>query len=313
MAAYVIRRLLANIVILFGIVFVVFAIARLSPIDPVKYVLQTTGRNVGDVDPVEYAKMRHQLGLDRPILVQFGLYLRDLSHLNFGKSIINPGRSVGEILAKGVPVSLELAGLGLASQVLLGSLIGVLAASRQNTLFDRVVMGTAIIAGSVPVLVWGVLLIIPFGVKLHWFPIVGWGGPKHFIMPVTALTIGGAAAYARFTRAAVLEEIRKDFVRTAEAKGLAGRSVLFRHVLRNAMVPIVTFVAPSLAFVIYGNFVIETMFGIPGIAYYAITSTIHGDYPTIQATVLIFAFVIMTINLLTDVIYGLIDPRIRVA
>jgi ABC-type dipeptide/oligopeptide/nickel transport system permease component len=313
MLAYVIRRILYNLLILFGIIFVVFAIARLSPIDPVKYVLQQSGRAVGDVDPVEYARMRNQLGLDRPILVQFADYLGDLLRGDLGVSIVNQGRKVSDILGQGLPVSLQLSAMALAVQFAVGTVLGTVAASRQNSLFDRLVMGSSVVAGSIPALVWGVLLLVPFAVTLRWFPIRGWDTPRHWVLPVLSLAAAGIATYARFGRGAVLEQIRQDFVRTAHAKGLNANQVLFGHVLRNAMVPIVTFVGPAFAATIFGNFVIETMFSIPGIAFYAVRSSITGDYPVIQATVMLFSIAIMTVNLVTDVLYGLIDPRIRVA
>ena len=313
MLAYVIRRILYNLLILFGIIFVVFAIARLSPIDPVKYVLQQSGRAVGDVDPVEYARMRNQLGLDRPILVQFVDYVGDLLRGDLGVSIVNQGRKVSDILGQGLPVSLQLSAMALAVQFVVGTVLGTVAASRQNSLFDRLVMGSSVVAGSIPALVWGVLLLVPFAVTLRWFPIRGWDTPRHWVLPVLSLAAAGIATYARFGRGAVLEQIRQDFVRTAHAKGLNANQVLFGHVLRNAMVPIVTFVGPAFAATIFGNFVIETMFSIPGIAFYAVRSSITGDYPVIQATVMLFSIAIMTVNLVTDVLYGLIDPRIRVA
>lgn len=311
MLAYIIRRLLYSIVVIIGVLFTVFAVARLSPVDPVKYVLQQTGRNIGDVDPVEYAKMRHQLGLDRPIPVQFADYVVGVLHGDFGKSIVNQGRSVTDILGRGIPVSLQLAFMGLGLQFLLGNLLGILAAARQNSVFDRLTMGLAIVAGAVPQLVWGVVFIVVFAVQLRWLPIRGWGSPKHWVLPTLTIAISGLAAYARFGRAAVLEQVRQDFVRTARAKGLQERQVLFRHILRNALVPIVTFVGPSFAFLVTGNFVVETMFGVPGVAFYAINSSIHGDYPVMQATVLLISIMIMAVNLLIDILYGVIDPRIR--
>ncbi len=311
MLAYIIRRVLYSILVIIGVLFTVFAVARLSPVDPVKYVLQQSGRNVGDVDPVEYATMRHQLGLDQPILVQFVAYVRDVLHGDFGKSIVNRGRTVSDIMGRGIPVSLHLALMGLGLQFILGNLLGIVAAARQNSLFDRLAMGVAIVAGSVPQLVWGVVFIVVFAVQLRWLPIRGWETPKHWILPTLTIAISGLAAYARFGRAAVLEQTRQDFVRTARAKGLKENDVLFRHVLRNALVPIVTFVGPSFAFLVTGNFVVETMYGVPGVAFYAITSSVHGDYPVMQATVLLISVMIMTVNLLIDVLYGVIDPRIR--
>lgn len=311
MLAYIIRRVAYSVVVIIGVLFTVFTVARLTPVDPVKYVLQQSGRVVGDVDPVEYAAMRHQLGLDRPIPVQFAAYVGGVAHGDFGTSIVNPGRKVSDIMGRGIPVSLQLALMGLGLQFILGNLIGILAAARQNSLFDRLVMSVIIVAGAVPQLVWGVIFIVVFAVQLRWLPIRGWDDPKHWILPTLTIAISGLAAYARFGRAAVLEQAKQDFVRTARAKGLKENQVLFRHVLRNALVPIVTFAGPSFAFLITGNFVVETMFGVPGVAFYAINSSVHGDYPVMQATVLVIAVAIMSVNLIIDVLYGVIDPRIR--
>ena len=311
MLAYIIRRVAYSVVVIIGVLFTVFTVARLTPVDPVKYVLQQSGRVVGDVDPVEYAQMRHQLGLDRPIPVQFAAYVGGVLHGDFGTSIVNPGRKVSDIMGRGIPVSLQLALMGLSLQFVLGNLIGILAAARQNSLFDRLVMSVIIVAGAVPQLVWGVIFIVVFAVQLRWLPIRGWDDPKHWILPTLTIAISGLAAYARFGRAAVLEQTRQDFVRTARAKGLKENQVLFRHILRNALVPIVTFAGPSFAFLITGNFVVETMFGVPGVAFYAINSSVHGDYPVMQETVLVIAVAIMSVNLIIDVLYGVIDPRIR--
>ena len=313
MIAYLIRRILYSIIVILCVLFLVFAVARLSPVDPVKYVLQQSGRNVGDVNPVEYANMRHQLGLDKPILVQFGIYVVQVLHGDFGESIINRGRSVSDIMGRGIPVSLQLALMGLVLQFVFGNLLGMLAAARHNSRFDRIAMGLAVVAGSIPQLVWGVIFIIVFAIQLRWLPIRGWNGPKYWILPTLTIAIAGLANYGRFGRAAILEQVQQDFTRTARAKGLREREVLFRHVLRNALVPILTFVGPSFAALIVGNFVVETMYGVPGVAYYAITASINGDYPVMQATVLVIVISIMTVNLIIDLLYGVVDPRIRLS
>ncbi len=311
MIAYLIRRVLYSIVVVFCVLFLVFAVARLSPVDPVKYVLQQSGRNVGDVNPVEYANLRHQLGLDKPIPVQFGIYVTQVLHGDFGQSIINRGRSVSDIMGRGIPISLQLALMGLVLQFVLGNLLGLLAAARHNSRFDRIVMGVAVVAGAIPQLVWGVIFIIIFAIQLRWLPIRGWDGPKYWVLPTLTIAVTGLAIYGRFGRAAILEQVQQDFARTARAKGLREREVLVRHVLRNALVPILTFVGPSFAALIVGNFVVETMYGVPGVAYYAITASINGDYPVMQATVLVIVISIMTVNLIIDLLYGVVDPRIR--
>ncbi|HEY8745150.1 MAG TPA: ABC transporter permease, partial [Chloroflexota bacterium] len=269
MGAYLIRRLLFSVAALFAVITLVFFVARLSPQDPVMEYLRLNATAQGQINMADYARMRHELGLDRPLPVQYFAYVDQLLHGDLGTSITQRGRSVASILRAGIPISLEVAGLGLLIQFGLGTTFGVIAASRQNGRFDRVSMGLAIWMGAVPQLVVGALLVVIFGVRLHWLPIHGWGTPKHWIMPVITLAVTGTAAFARIGRATTLEQFNQEFVRTARAKGLSEKRVLFVHVLRNALIPIVTFLGPSVAFVITGNFVVETLFGIPGVAYYA--------------------------------------------
>ncbi len=313
MLGYVVRRVLFSLFTLFGIITVVFFVARLSPQDPVMEILQLNQTSQGQVDPVAYARMKHQLGLDRPLASQYFSYLGDLVHGDLGVSIVQQHETVASILLRGIPISLEVALTGLMLQFVIGSSVGIWAAAKQNQRFDRTSMGLAIWLGSIPQLVLGSVLMVVLGVKLHWLPIHGWGGFRYWIMPVATLAVTGVAAYARFGRASTLEQINQDFVRTARAKGLTESRVLFRHVLRNALIPILTFVGPSLAFIITGNFVVETLFGIPGVAYYAVTSLIKNDYPVMQATVILWAVAIMFVNLATDLLYGVIDPRVRLS
>jgi len=313
MLGYLIRRIFFSLLVLIGIVTVVFFVARASPQDPVMAVLRQNATARGQVDPVEYQRTRHQLGLDRPLVVQYFDYIGNLARGDLGESIVQRNRDVSDILGRGVPISAQVALFGLALQFVIGSFVGVWAAARQNRAFDRASMGIAVWLGALPQLVIGIVLIVVFGIKLDWLPIHGWGTWQHWLLPITTLTVTGVAAYARFSRASVLEQINQDFVRTAKAKGLSESRVMFGHVLRNALIPIITFVGPSLAFVITGNFVVETLFGVPGVAFYAVSSLIQNDYPVMQATVVLWAVAIMVVNLLTDLAYGLIDPRVRLA
>lgn len=313
MLGYVIRRLVFSLIVLWGIITLVFFVARASPQDPVMAVLRQNATAVGQVNPEEYERMKRQLGLDRPLIVQYLDYITDLARGDFGQSIVQRNRDVSDILLRGVPVSVQIALLGLGLQFVIGSTVGIWAAARQNQWFDRSSMAIAIWLGSIPQLVVGIVLIVIFGVQLGWLPIHGWGSAQHRILPVATLAITGIAAYARFGRAATLEQINQDFVRTAKAKGLSERRVLFGHVLRNALIPIITFVGPSIAFVITGNFIVETLFGVPGVAFYAVSSLIQNDYPVMQATVILWAVAIMVVNLLTDLAYGVIDPRVRLS
>jgi len=312
MVGYILRRLLYSFAVLLGVLMLVFVTIRLSPQDPVKDMLRRSRSAQGNINPVEYEKLQRQMGLDRPLPVQFVDYLGDIARGDFGESYVQRGRSVNEILRRGIPVSLQIGLLSLGIQIALGGLVGITAAARQNSLFDRTAMAIAIWLGSIPQLVVGIFLIVFFGVQLGWLPIRGWGTAQGFILPLATLSLYGIGQFARFDRAAVLEQMRQDFVRTARAKGLDERHILFRHVLRNALIPIVTFVGPSIAFLIVGNFVVETMFGIPGIAYYAIHPLTRRDAPVAQATVVLVAAFTMTVNLVIDLTYGIIDPRVRI-
>jgi ABC-type dipeptide/oligopeptide/nickel transport system permease component len=310
MLRYLIRRLLYSCAVLFGVLVLIFVTIRLSPQDPVMDALRRS-RSQGNINPEEYEEMRQRMGLDRPIAVQFVDYVGDVLHGDFGDSYIQR-RPVSEILAKGIPVSMKVGLVALGIQIVLGGLIGVFAAAKQNSLYDRTSMATAIWLGSIPQLVVGIFLIVIFGVQLRWLPIRGWGTLEGWILPLATLSLYGIAQFARFDRAAILEQMRQDFVRTARAKGLSERRVLVGHVLRNALIPIITFIGPSVAFLMVGNFVVETMFGIPGIAYYSISALTRGDYPVAQATVFLFAAFTILVNLAIDLAYGVIDPRVRI-
>ncbi len=312
MIRYLLRRLLYSFAVLLGVLALIFVTIRLSPQDPVKAMLRLSRSAQGNINPEEYAAMKHRMGLDRPIPVQFADYVGDVVRGDFGDSYVQRGRTVNEILGKGIPVSATIGLLSLGIQIVLGGLIGIYAAARQNSTYDRTAMAISIWLGSIPQLVVGIFLIVFFGVQLRWLPIREWGTAQGLILPLATLSLYGIAQFARFDRAVVLEQMRQDFVRTARAKGVSERRILYRHVLRNALIPIVTFIGPSVAFLVVGNFVVETMFGIPGIAYYSITALLQGDYPVAQATVFLFAAFTMGVNLLIDLAYGVIDPRVRI-
>ncbi len=312
MVRYLIRRLLYSIAVLIGVLALIFVTIRLSPQDPVMAMLRLGRSAQGSINPEEYAAMRHTLGLDRPIPIQFLDYIGDVIRGDFGVSYVQRGQTVSEILAKGIPASAAVGLISLGIQIVLGGLVGITAAARQNSTFDRTAMATSIWLGSIPQLVVGIFLIVIFAVQLRWLPVRGWGQADGLILPLATLSLYGIAQFARFDRAAVLEQLHQDYVRTARAKGVGERRILYHHVLRNALIPIVTFIGPSVAFLVVGNFVVETMFGIPGIAFYSIQALLQGDYPVAQATVFLFAAFTMIVNLVIDLLYGVIDPRVRI-
>ena len=249
--------------------------------------------------------------------------------MNFGPSYTSKSRAVSDILRDQFPVSLQLGIMAVILAIAIGLPLGILAALRQNTFWDYAGMSIAIFGVSVPAIVLGPLLVLIFAVILRWLPPSGWGAkppfllgflPREFsvdffryaILPVIALGMAGSALIARLTRASLLQVIREDYIRTARAKGLPERTVITRHALRNSLVPVVTVLGPFTAAVVTGTFVIELVFGIPGLGKYFVNSISNRDYPVIMGTILLYAFILVIANAIVDIVYAFLDPRIRV-
>ena len=250
--------------------------------------------------------------------------------MNFGPSFTSRSRTVNDIFRQQFPISAQLGLIALIVAVIIGMPLGILAALKQNSFFDYLGMGVAIFGVSVPVIVMGPILVWIFGVTLKWLPPTGWGaqppfvlgflpsnpGPEFFryaAMPCIALGLGSSAIIARLTRASLLQVVREDYIRTARAKGLTERTVVTRHALKNSLIPVVTIMGPMFAGLVTGTFVTETIFGIPGMGKYFITSITNRDYPVIMGTILLYAILLVIANLVVDVLYGFLDPRIRYA
>jgi len=248
--------------------------------------------------------------------------------MNFGPSYSSRSRTVNDIFRQQLPVSAQLGTMALGIALLVGMPLGILAALKQNTLLDYFGMSVAIFGVSVPVIVLGPLLIWIFGVTLKWLPPTGWGAKppyvlgflpsnpdwnffKHAIMPSVALGLGSSAVIARLTRASLLQTIREDYIRTARAKGLMERLVITRHALKNSLIPVVTILGPLFAALVTGTFVTELVFGIPGMGKYFVTSITNRDYPVIMGTILLYAVFLVIANLIVDITYAYLDPRIR--
>lgn len=251
-----------------------------------------------------------------------------LKWMNFGPSFTSRSRTVNDIFREQFPISAQLGLMALCVGLIIGMPLGILAALKQNSLLDYFGMGVAIFGVSVPAIVLGPILVWIFGVSLKWLPPTGWGakppyvlgffpsnlGPDFFryaIMPSIALGLGSSAIIARLTRASLLQVIREDYIRTARAKGLAERTVVTRHALKNSLIPVVTVIGPMFAALITGTFVAETIFGIPGLGKYFVNSITNRDYPVIMGTILLYAILLVIANLVVDVLYGFLDPRIR--
>ena len=305
MITFIFKRLIAMIPVTLGVVFLVFMIAKVTPGDPV---LLALGDNA---TPERVAQLRQQLGLDDSIVVQFGRFVWNLMHGDLGTSIRGHTPVLKEIMDR-FPSTIELALSGFLFALLAGLPMGILAARYHNKLFDRLIMISAMFGLSIPNFWLAIMSVIVFGVMLRWVSVTGNSGLKEMILPAICLGLHPAAVVARLTRSSILEVYREDFVRTARSKGLKENTVMIRHVLRNAGIPIVTYLGMLLANLLGGTFFLESVFARPGLGRFAIGAITQRDYPQIQGIVLFMAIVFIFINLLIDLTYGWINPRIRI-
>ncbi|OED37494.1 peptide ABC transporter [Chromatiales bacterium (ex Bugula neritina AB1)] len=312
MWSYLFRRILAVIPVLLVVLVIVFLMLRLTPGDPAANI-------AGDAATTEdIAELRVELGLEEPLLVQFGIYAKNLMQGDFGESFYYK-RPVINMIADGVEPTLSLALFTIVIASLIAVPLGTLAAYKQGSFIDRMVMGFSVVGFSVPVFVIGYLLIYFLSVKLEWFPVQGYqhleqgigGWAYRLILPATALSVIFIALIARMTRTSVLEVLNEDYIRTARAKGLAERKVVMKHALRNAAVPIVTIIGIAIGILISGVVVTESVFVIPGLGLLTLDAIQGRDYPTVQALIILFSVVYVVINLVIDLLYTLLDPRIR--
>ena len=311
MRVYVVRRLLLSVPTILGTSLLVFLILHLVPGDPATVI-------AGPTAPAEVvAAIRTQLGLDQPILVQYGRYLASALRGDLGRSILSR-RPVSDEVAGAFLNTLELVVAARVWSLLIGIPIGVLAAAKRRSIFDKLSMVTALLGLSLPIFWIGLMAMWFFAVKLGWLPISGRGGApwtaaglQHLVLP--ALTLGGVQvpALARLTRSSLLEALNQDYVRTARAKGLAERLVVAKHALKNAMLPVVTVIGLQFAGLLGGAVVTETIFSWPGLGRLAVTAILTRDFPIVQGTILVSAVTFVTINLLTDFVYAVLDPRIK--
>ena len=312
MLAFIVRRLLATIPVLGMVALFVFLMLRLTPGDPAAVI---AGDNA---TAVQIEAIRDQLGLNQPILTQFVIWLGDLLRGDLGESFFFK-KQVSELILLRIEPTLSLAIVTIIITVLIAVPLGVIAAYKHGSGIDRLVMGFSVIGFSVPVFVLGYLLIYLFAIELKWFPVQGyksiadgfWPFIHRLILPGFTLSVIYIALIARITRASVLEVLGEDYIRTAYAKGLTNRMVLMRHALRNAAVPIVTVIGIGIALLIGGVVVTESVYNIPGLGRLTVDAVLGRDYPTIQAVILVFSFVYVLINLVIDLAYTLLDPRIR--
>jgi len=257
------------------------------------------------------AALNAKYGLDDPVPLQYIHWVGNLLQGNLGPSYKFVDRSVNDIVGGGLMVTIQLGLMAFALSVLVGIPLGIFAALGHNRWPDYLSTGISVIGIAMPSFVLAILLILFFGVTLHILPTKGWKGPDTWILPTIALAGFPIAVIARYTRASMLEVTRKDYIRTAQSKGVADGNVVTRHMIRNALIPVVTILVPTLAFLVTGSFIIETIFAIPGVGRYYITSISQHDYGVLMAMTILYAFAVAFLNLVVDVAYAYIDPRIR--
>jgi oligopeptide transport system permease protein len=305
MLRYALRRIVAVIPTLLIIISASFFIVRLAPGGPFDQE-QALSHDVR-------ANLDRVYGLDQPITVQYGRYLNALSRGDFGPSYKQRDFSVRELIAQGLPVS---ATLGLSALLLAlgaGIPLGILAAVRRQTSVDVGITSGVVLGLALPGFVTGPLLALLFGVYLRWLPAGGWeeGAPRYFVLPAVTLAVPVAAYIARLTRSSALEVFRANFIRTAMARGLGFRRILWGHALRPTLLPVISYIGPATAFVVTGSLVVETVFGLPGTGRYLVQGAINRDYPLVMGMVIVYGTLVLLFNLLTDLVYGWLDPRVR--
>jgi len=312
MIAYIVRRLLSTLVVMAVVAFVVFSLLYLTPGDPAAVI-------AGDIATSEDIQRIHErLGLDDPFVVQFGRWVTALAHGDLGTSIFT-NLPVTQLIAQRVEPTVSLTLCTLVVAIAVAVPLGVVAAARAGTWFDRAVMAFSVLGFSVPVFVLAYILILTFSVQLDWLPVQGyrslsdgvWQWLRHLILPSIALGTVYVALIARMTRASMLDVLAQDYVRTAQAKGLAPDQVLLGHALKNAAIPIMTIIGIGVALLISGAIVTETVFALPGIGRLTVDAILRRDYPIIQGVTLLFSAIYVLVNLGVDLSYALFDPRIR--
>ncbi|MEZ4617510.1 MAG: ABC transporter permease [Caldilineaceae bacterium] len=303
MTLYILKRFLRGLITMWLVVTVVFVVLRMNG-DPAAAMLPD------EATTEEIAAFNRQHGLDKPIAVQYGIYVTNILRGEFGSSL-GENRPVTELIAARIGYTAQLGLAAILVALLIGIPAGILAALYHNSLWDRLLMAGAFFGQSAPAFFVGIVLILIFSLNLRLLPSSGKGTWQHLILPAFTLSTGLLASMARMTRSSMLEVIRQDYVRTARAKGLSNRGVVLRHCLRNAAIPVLTLFGISVGVLIGGAAITETVFAWPGIGRFAVRSIAIRDYPLIQYIVLLVAASVVTVNFIVDVLYGILDPRIR--
>lgn len=311
MLRYLIRRLLLSVLVVAGVATIAFGLLHLIPGDPVDAILGT------EANPQSREALRRELGLDRPVLVQYAAWWADLLRGDLGESV-KSGQPVGKLIVQRLPTTVPLAILAMAIAVAIAVPAGIISATRRNTWLDGLVSIVAFAGLSIPGFWLGALLILTFSVRWQWFPPGGYvsvfrdpiSGLHHLILPAIALGMTFAAVLTRMIRSSLLEVLGRDYIRTARAKGQSEQRVLIQHALRNALIPAVTIVGVQVGFLLSGALVIEQVFSLPGVGRLTVQAVLDRDFPLVQGCIIVIATIFVFANLVTDLVYVYLDPRI---
>lgn len=305
MLRYFIKRLAAALPTLFIIVTLSFFLTRLAPGGPFD--------EERSLPPQIMANLQSAYGLDQPVWVQYGRYLRALGRGDFGPSFRYKDFTVSELIGQGLPVTLELGSLALALALGIGIPLGTMSALHRNAAADALTVSLAVLGVAIPSFVLLPLLGLLFGVTLHWLPVAGWerGSIRHLVLPVAALSLPPLAYIARLTRSGMLETLSSPFIRTARAKGLPLRAIITRHALRPALVPVAGYLAPAIASIMTGSLVVESIAGLPGVGRYLVQGALNRDYTLVLGMVVLYSSVLIAMGLLVDLLHAWLDPRVR--
>ncbi|MBN1176257.1 MAG: ABC transporter permease [Dehalococcoidales bacterium] len=316
MTTFIVRRLIQSVIVFFLITILVFLVMRLLPGDPVYMIISKAASETAT--ELQLDKLKHEYGLDRPLAVQYFDWLGGVFRGDFGVSILT-NTDIRQELFRRLPITLHLGVLALILSFFVGIPAGIISAVRRGTWIDTVVTTLANIGITIPVFWLAILLMYAFALKLQWLPVFGytspfvnfWENTKQIIMPVFCLGVTTVAGVARQSRSSMLEVMSQDYMRTAWSKGLRERAVIFKHGLKNSLIPIMVFLGLGLSVIVGGSVLIETVFAIPGMGRMAVEAMGNSDYPVIQGVILVFAVMVLITNLLVDLSYGWLDPRVQ--
>ena len=299
---YILKRILLAILTVWVVITVTFFVTRIIPGGP--FLSEKA------VSPAVTAALEAKYGMDKPVFDQYITYLKDILHLDFGPSLTQRGRDVSDVITDGLAVSAKLGVIAAASAAVVGIVLGSIAALRRNKIIDKIIMVITTAFVSMPSFIMGSLLLTLFAVKLAILP-ANCTTTSGLILPVVTLALYPAAYITRLTRSSMLDVLGQDYIRTARAKGVAGYRIIFGHALKNSLIPVLTYLGPMLAYIVTGSLVVEKIFAVPGIGRDFVNSITNRDYPLVMGTTIVLATLIVVMNLITDILYKVVDPRIN--